>query len=168
MRSVFCAFSFARGPQVYWPYLLMNKKRYAGLLWTKVEKYDKMDTKGLETVRRDNCLLVRKVMTTTCAFGHTKRVEVAHTSSLCFVHVFQRWAPLLDTNYPILLPRPYFRFTSSGCRHVPSKSSDRQGCAGRHPLLQAGTYYEAFLVYLALWYESYPTKVDQRRHLPQM
>lgn len=48
--------------QVYWPYLLMNKKRYAGLLWTKVEKYDKMDTKGLETVRRDNCLLVRKVM----------------------------------------------------------------------------------------------------------
>lgn len=41
----------------------MNKKRYAGLLWTKVEKYDKMDTKGLETVRRDNCLLVRKVLT---------------------------------------------------------------------------------------------------------
>ena len=51
-------------PQVYWPYLLMNKKRYAGLLWTKVEKYDKMDTKGLETVRRDNCLLVRKVTRT--------------------------------------------------------------------------------------------------------
>jgi len=45
-------------PQVYCPYLLMNKKRYAGLLWTKAEKYDKMDTKGLETVRRDNCLLV--------------------------------------------------------------------------------------------------------------
>lgn len=41
----------------------MNKKRYAGLLWTKVDKYDKMDTKGLETVRRDNCLLVRKVRT---------------------------------------------------------------------------------------------------------
>lgn len=50
----------------------MNKKRYAGLLWTKVEKYDKMDTKGLETVRRDNCLLVRKVMTTTCALTNTK------------------------------------------------------------------------------------------------
>lgn len=47
--------------QVYWPYLLMNKKRYAGLLWTKVDSHDKMDTKGLETVRRDNCLLVRKV-----------------------------------------------------------------------------------------------------------
>lgn len=45
----------------YWPYLLMNKKRYAGLLWTGTEQYDKMDTKGIETVRRDNCLLVRKV-----------------------------------------------------------------------------------------------------------
>lgn len=32
--------------KVYWPYLLISKKRYAGLLWTKPEKYDKMDTKG--------------------------------------------------------------------------------------------------------------------------
>lgn len=31
--------------QVYFPYLLMNKKRYAGLLWTKPEKWDKMDSK---------------------------------------------------------------------------------------------------------------------------
>ena len=50
--------------KVYFPYLLMNKKRYAGLLWTRPEKYDKMDTKGLETVRRDNCLLVRRVIDT--------------------------------------------------------------------------------------------------------
>jgi DNA polymerase delta subunit 1 len=50
--------------KVYFPYLLMNKKRYAGLLWTSPDKYDKMDTKGLETVRRDNCLLVRRVVDT--------------------------------------------------------------------------------------------------------
>lgn len=50
--------------KVYFPYLLMNKKRYAGLLWTSPEKYDYMDAKGLETVRRDNCLLVRKVVDT--------------------------------------------------------------------------------------------------------
>jgi len=50
--------------KVYFPYLLMNKKRYAGLMWTKVEKYDYMDTKGLETVRRDNCSLVREVIQT--------------------------------------------------------------------------------------------------------
>ena len=50
--------------KVYFPYLLMNKKRYAGLLWTNPDKYDKLDAKGLETVRRDNCLLVRRVVDT--------------------------------------------------------------------------------------------------------
>jgi DNA polymerase delta subunit 1 len=48
--------------KVYHPYLLINKKRYAGLLWTNPDKYDKMDTKGIETVRRDNCLMVRDVV----------------------------------------------------------------------------------------------------------
>jgi DNA polymerase delta subunit 1 len=50
--------------KVYFPYLLMNKKRYAGLMWTNTDKYDYMDTKGLETVRRDNCALVREVIQT--------------------------------------------------------------------------------------------------------
>ena len=31
--------------QVYNPYLLINKKRYAGLLWTSPDKWDKMDAK---------------------------------------------------------------------------------------------------------------------------
>lgn len=48
--------------KVYFPYLLINKKRYAGLYWTKTDKYDKMDTKGIETVRRDNCTLVQTVI----------------------------------------------------------------------------------------------------------
>ena len=39
--------------KVYYPYLLINKKRYAGLYWTKVEKYDKMDAKGIEVCLRD-------------------------------------------------------------------------------------------------------------------
>lgn len=69
--------------KVYYPYLLINKKRYAGLYWTKVDKYDKMDAKGIEvcilyltlvailysdpafqTVRRDNCRLVSTVIQT--------------------------------------------------------------------------------------------------------
>lgn len=49
--------------KVYFPYLLINKKRYAGLYWTRTEKFDKMDTKGIETVRRDNCRLVSNVIT---------------------------------------------------------------------------------------------------------
>ncbi|CAI7866926.1 unnamed protein product, partial [Closterium sp. NIES-54] len=48
--------------KVYFPYLLINKKRYAGLYWSNSKAFDKMDTKGIETVRRDNCLLVRQVV----------------------------------------------------------------------------------------------------------
>lgn len=48
--------------KVYFPYLLMNKKRYAGVYWTKPEKYDKIDTKGIENVRRDNCAIVRTLI----------------------------------------------------------------------------------------------------------
>lgn len=48
--------------KVYYPYLLMKKKRYAGLIWTKLDKYDKIDAKGLESVRRDNCELVREAL----------------------------------------------------------------------------------------------------------
>ena len=50
--------------KVYFPYLLINKKRYAGLYWTAPEKFDKMDSKGIETVRRDNCRLVQTVIET--------------------------------------------------------------------------------------------------------
>lgn len=48
--------------KVYYPYLLINKKRYAGLYWTKPDKHDKMDCKGIETVRRDNCTLVANLI----------------------------------------------------------------------------------------------------------
>lgn len=50
--------------KVYYPYLLINKKRYAGLYFTRPEKYDKMDCKGIETVRRDNSPLVSNLMNT--------------------------------------------------------------------------------------------------------
>jgi DNA polymerase delta subunit 1 len=50
--------------KIYFPYLLMAKKRYAGLYWTNPDKYDKLDCKGIETVRRDNCQLVRTVIDT--------------------------------------------------------------------------------------------------------
>ena len=50
--------------KAYFPYLLISKKRYAGLYWTNAQKHDKMDSKGIETVRRDNCRLVSNVITT--------------------------------------------------------------------------------------------------------
>ena len=39
--------------KVYCPYLLVSKKKYAGLLYTNPDKHDKIDAKGIETVRRD-------------------------------------------------------------------------------------------------------------------
>jgi DNA polymerase delta subunit 1 len=50
--------------KIYYPYLLMKKKKYAGVIWTRADKYDKIDTKGLEAVRRDNCELVRDMVET--------------------------------------------------------------------------------------------------------
>ncbi|GMR62245.1 hypothetical protein PMAYCL1PPCAC_32440, partial [Pristionchus mayeri] len=50
--------------KVYYPFLLVNKKRYAGFCFTRPDKHDNMDCKGLETVRRDICPLVASVMST--------------------------------------------------------------------------------------------------------
>ena len=41
--------------KIYYPYLLISKKRYAGLYWTNSEKPDFKDCKGVESVRRDSC-----------------------------------------------------------------------------------------------------------------
>lgn len=48
--------------KVYYPWLLMAKKKYAGLFWTNADKWDKIDAKGIESVRRDNCGMVRHVV----------------------------------------------------------------------------------------------------------
>lgn len=46
--------------KVYRPFLLMNKKRYAGLAWSSAGGTPTMETKGIETVRRDWSDLVRQ------------------------------------------------------------------------------------------------------------
>eukprot|EP00960_Hanusia_phi_P020791 612613-Hanusia_phi.AAC.3 len=48
--------------KVYCPYLLFSKKRYAGLLFSSSPHApDKIDVKGIETVRRDSCPFVQEV-----------------------------------------------------------------------------------------------------------
>lgn len=51
--------------KIYFPYLLLSKKRYAGMLYTKPDKPDYRDVKGMENIRRDNCLLIRQLLTKT-------------------------------------------------------------------------------------------------------
>lgn len=46
--------------KIYFPYLLLSRKRYAGLYHTAVGGHDKLDVKGLELARRDNCPLTRE------------------------------------------------------------------------------------------------------------
>jgi DNA polymerase delta subunit 1 len=48
--------------KVYFPYLLVGKKRYVGLYWTNPNAPDKVDKKGIETERRDRCGLVQKTL----------------------------------------------------------------------------------------------------------
>lgn len=48
--------------KVYFPFLLMNKKRYAGLSFGSAEEKGKLDFKGIEVVRRDWCLLIRQMV----------------------------------------------------------------------------------------------------------
>lgn len=69
--------------KIYYPYLLMNKKRYAALLWTNSEKFDYMDCKGLETVRRDNCALIRKMLSKCLT---TILMEKDVEKAICYVH----------------------------------------------------------------------------------
>lgn len=98
----------------------MNKKRYAGLLWTKAEKYDKMDTKGLETVRRDNCLLVRKVN-----------------------HPSDRRTPASNcTHSPVStnIGHALALISIPGGGHLSEKNFNRPGCTGCNRILQTGDH----------------------------
>ena len=51
--------------KVYFPYLLMKKKRYAGLMYEPdkdgVMHMTKLDAKGIELVRRDNCVVAKRI-----------------------------------------------------------------------------------------------------------
>ena len=48
--------------KAYQPYLLIAKKRYAGFLHTSADGPGRIDAKGIETVRRDNCRLVQNIL----------------------------------------------------------------------------------------------------------
>lgn len=48
----------------YSPYLLFSKKRYAGLMYTRPDKPDYIDAKGIQLVRRDNAPFVKDISKT--------------------------------------------------------------------------------------------------------
>lgn len=46
--------------KMYWPFLLLSKKRYATMMYERPDDVPKMTSSGLVTVRRDNAPFVRK------------------------------------------------------------------------------------------------------------
>lgn len=46
----------------FYPFLLMNKKRYVGIKWENPVKPSSRDAKGFELVRRDNCPIVQEAV----------------------------------------------------------------------------------------------------------
>jgi DNA polymerase delta subunit 1 len=48
---------------VYYPMLLLKKKKYSALLWTNPKVHDKVQEKGIESVRRDWTLFCTELMT---------------------------------------------------------------------------------------------------------
>lgn len=75
---------------MYFPYLLINKKRYAGLYFTKPDKFDKMDCKGIETVRRDNSPLVANLVNACLERILIDRLGSSFTSPLFICTLFLR------------------------------------------------------------------------------
>lgn len=49
--------------KVYLPYDLRAKKQYIGGYWTRAERPDRIDAKGIAQVRRDRCMLVKVLCT---------------------------------------------------------------------------------------------------------
>lgn len=82
----------------YYPYLLFSKKRYAGLMFTKPDKPDYIDVKGLQLVRRDNAPIVKKVSQEILdAIMYQKSVDKAlEAARACVLRVLSGNVPLED------------------------------------------------------------------------
>ena len=75
----------ARAVQVYHPCVLLAKKRYVGFMYeTPQQTTPTFDAKGIETVRRDTCGAVAKMMERTLRILFTtKDLSQVGQQSLC-------------------------------------------------------------------------------------
>lgn len=65
--------------KVYMPYLLLSKKHYIGVKWENpIKPTEKLDAKGIETVKRDNCEFLKDSMKKTLGmiFKEKRKDEV--------------------------------------------------------------------------------------------
>ncbi|CAK9018846.1 DNA polymerase zeta catalytic subunit (Protein reversionless 3-like) (REV3-like) (hREV3) [Durusdinium trenchii] len=71
--------------KIYMPSMMVSKKRYCGMKFEHVDSTPKLESKGLENIRRDSCLIMQKIMNdvlwslfTTRDLSITKRVFQDH------------------------------------------------------------------------------------------
>ncbi|PAV60310.1 hypothetical protein WR25_19187 [Diploscapter pachys] len=82
--------------KVYLGCVLESKKRYSGLMFEKLTDTGKIDSKGIETVRRDTCPIVSKIL--------------EHSMRLIFERRFQKLASFLNRKLMSLHDLPYTDF----------------------------------------------------------
>lgn len=76
--------------KVYFPYVLLNKKRYAGMQFSHPEDSEgSLDTKGLENVRRDTCAMLRT------AYGEVQEAALRQRSEAAMLAALRRWCERL-------------------------------------------------------------------------
>jgi DNA polymerase delta subunit 1 len=115
--------------KVYYPYLLLSKKRYAGRMFTQPEKPDYIDVKGLQLVRRDNAPIVKDVSTRILnAIMHDrspdKAIEEART---CVAQVLGGHEPIEKFIISKLLRSNYVNPKSQPHCVVAQKIKERRG-----------------------------------------
>jgi len=86
--------------KVYYPYLLMKKKRYAGLMYEKQKsgaiEISYLDAKGIELVRRDNCPMAKKIQSDVL-----DALMYKLDRNLACEHVHTHMQNIVDNIYPL-------------------------------------------------------------------
>lgn len=117
--------------KAYWPYLLLSKKRYAGLMFVVPDKHDKVDVKGLQLVRRDNAPIVKDVSThiLSCIMYDRSPEKAVEAARSCVARVLNGEIPLEKFIISKALKANYVNPTSQPHVMVAQKIRQRRGYA---------------------------------------
>ena len=79
--------------KIYYPCILLSKKRYVGLKYeTRTQKEGIYDAKGIETVRRDTCLITKKIMKHMLSILFSKQPNINHIKD----YLIKQWKLILN------------------------------------------------------------------------
>jgi DNA polymerase delta subunit 1 len=89
---------FLEYEKVFFPFLLLKKKKYAANKFETITDKGTLDAKGIELARRDNCLYVRKVQRAVLValLENNDHVEAMHIFTKAIENLMQQRVPLED------------------------------------------------------------------------